>query len=196
MIGKIKATLNKAYLMHKLRTFKKNCTIGNDVVIYRETKISNLTTDKKKILIGDESVINGMLTLYPFGEKIDIGKNTYIGIGTRIWAMGKIEIGNNVLIAHNVNIIDNNSHSTESKIREDELNYTMNNGFPKKNIFKVGIGNIKIRDNVWIGMNSIILKGVEIGENVIVAAGSVVTKNIPPNNMVAGNPAKIIKHVL
>lgn len=196
MIGKIKATLNKAYLMHKLRTFKKNCTIGNDVVIYRETKISNLTTDKKKILIGDKSVINGMLTLYPFGEKIDIGKNTYIGIGTRIWAMGKIEIGNNVLIAHNVNIIDNNSHSIESKIREKELNYTINNGFPRKNIFKVGIGNIKIRDNVWIGMNSIILKGVEIGENVIVAAGSVVTKDIPPNTMVAGNPATIIKQVL
>lgn len=195
MFGKIKATLNKAYLMHKMRTFKKNCTIGNDVVIYRETKISNLTTDKKKILIGDESVINGMLTLYPFGEKIDIGKNTYIGIGTRIWAMGKIEIGNNVLIAHNVNIIDNNSHSIESKTRMHELSYLVNKGFPKENIFNIKKGDIKIRDNVWIGLNSIILKGVEIGENSIVAAGSVVTKNVPPNTMVAGNPARPIKKV-
>ncbi|MDD9148848.1 acyltransferase [Sporolactobacillus sp. CQH2019] len=195
MIGKIKATLNKAYLMHKLRTFKKNCTIGNDVVIYRETKISNLTTDKKKILIGDESVINGMLILYPFGEKIDIGKNTYIGIGTRIWAMGKIEIGNNVLIAHNVNIIDNNSHSIESKIRKNELRYLINKGAPKENVFNIKKGDIKIGDNVWIGLNSIILKGVEIGENSIVAAGSVVTKNVPSNTMVAGNPARPIKEI-
>lgn len=52
---------------------------------------------------------------------------------------------------------------------------------------------IIIGDNVWVGMNALILKGVEIGENAIVAAYSVVTKNVPENTLVAGNPAKILK---
>ncbi|MCE0555601.1 acyltransferase [Motilimonas sp. E26] len=52
---------------------------------------------------------------------------------------------------------------------------------------------IIIRNNVWVGMNSLILKGVEIGENSIVAANSVVTKSVPKNTLVAGNPARIIK---
>ena len=52
---------------------------------------------------------------------------------------------------------------------------------------------IIIGDNVWLGINSIILKGVTRGDNAIVAAGSVVTKNVPPNSIVAGNPAKVIK---
>ncbi|MBA2585639.1 MAG: maltose acetyltransferase, partial [Chthoniobacterales bacterium] len=50
-----------------------------------------------------------------------------------------------------------------------------------------------IGDNVWIGMNAVILKGVAIGENSVVAAGAVVTKSVPENCVVAGNPAKIVK---
>ena len=54
---------------------------------------------------------------------------------------------------------------------------------------------IKICDNAWIGMNAIILKGVEIGEGAIVGAGSVVTKNVEPWTMVAGNPARVVKRL-
>src|SRR5437667_9884197 len=52
---------------------------------------------------------------------------------------------------------------------------------------------VKISDNVWIGMNAVILKGVTIGENSVVAAGSVVTKSVEPNTVVAGNPAVVVK---
>jgi acetyltransferase-like isoleucine patch superfamily enzyme len=52
---------------------------------------------------------------------------------------------------------------------------------------------VKIEDNVWIGMNALILKGVTIGENCVVAAGSVVTKNVEPNRVAAGNPAVVVK---
>jgi acetyltransferase-like isoleucine patch superfamily enzyme len=52
---------------------------------------------------------------------------------------------------------------------------------------------VKIADNVWIGMNAVILKGVTVGENSVVAAGSVVTKSVEPNTVVAGNPAVVVK---
>jgi acetyltransferase-like isoleucine patch superfamily enzyme len=54
---------------------------------------------------------------------------------------------------------------------------------------------VKIADNVWVGMNAVILKGVTLGENSVVAAGSVVTKSVPPNMVVAGNPAVIVRQL-
>lgn len=54
---------------------------------------------------------------------------------------------------------------------------------------------MRIKDNVWIGMGAVILKGVTIGENSVVAAGAIVTKDVPPNVVVAGNPAQIVKQL-
>lgn len=88
-----------------------------------------------------------------------------------------IKIGNNCLIAANTQIIDSNGHqSNPLKRQEQDL-----------------ARNIIIEDNVWIGLNCIILKGICIGENSIIGAGSVITKNVPKNCIVAGNPAKIVK---
>ncbi|MFI3284164.1 MAG: CatB-related O-acetyltransferase [Erysipelotrichaceae bacterium] len=55
-------------------------------------------------------------------------------------------------------------------------------------------GNILVHDDVWIGLNAIIMSGIEIGQGAIIAAGSVVTKNVPPYAIVGGNPAKILKY--
>jgi len=102
-----------------------------------------------------------------------INKNTQINKNCTIDFSGNIVIGENVLISENVSIMSHNHgynpHSEPKKIRKT------------------------IEDNAWIGSNSIILPKVEhIGKNSIIAAGSVVTKNVSPNSIVAGNPAKII----
>lgn len=193
MLSKIRALIFRIFINNKLNKIKRTCFIGNNVTIFKETDITNQTGKINNVAIGENSAINGNIILYANGNKIVIGSNTYIGINTRIWAMGTIEIGDNVLIAHNVNIFDNNSHSTDINIRKNEFQYILKKGYPNINLFKVSIDNIKINNGAWIGMNSIILKGVEIGENSIIAAGSVVTKNVPPNTVVAGNPAKFIK---
>lgn len=193
MLSKIKSAIYNAVIKIKFSRVRKICNIDKSVLIFKETEIVNATGNRNNIYIGKDSAINGNLVLYPFGQKIKIGDNTYIGIGTRIWAMDKIEIGSNVFIAHNVNIFDNNSHSTDINIRKKELKYILSKGYPKENIFNVKISSVVINDGVWIGMNSIILKGVKIGENSIVAAGSVVTKDVPSNVIVAGNPATVIK---
>jgi acetyltransferase-like isoleucine patch superfamily enzyme len=114
------------------------------------------------------------------GAKILIGNNTRIH-GSCIHAYNKIVIGNNCLIAANTNIFDGNGHDICFENVEDRLK-TIGQSKP-----------ITIEDNVWIGINSTILPGVIIGEGSIVAANSVVTKNVPKMCIVAGNPAQIVK---
>lgn len=93
-----------------------------------------------------------------------------------------IAIGNGTIIAPNVIIVDSDFHAVWPP-----ENRTFN---PSQNDKSVLIGN-----NVWIGMNSIILKGVNIGENSVIAAGSVVVKDIPANVVAGGNPARILKQL-
>lgn len=108
---------------------------------------------------------------------LEIGANTYISANALIRVAKKVSIGKNCAISWNLTILDSDFH-----------NYKVN-GKEVINTKEVFIG-----DNVWIGNNVIILKGVNIGNNSIIAAGSVVTKNVPDNCIVGGNPAKIIRN--
>lgn len=119
--------------------------------------------------------------LFP-SPSITIGDNTFIGHGTSISAGKAISIGNNCFISGGVRISDNDGHP---------LNYVdrMNHLPPRKEDVK----EVRIGDHVWIGSHAAILKGVTIGDRSIVGACSVVTKDVPPDMIVAGNPARIIK---
>lgn len=104
---------------------------------------------------------------------VHIGDNTYIGDRTEIHAGDRITIGSGTLIAWDCLIMDRDYHKLDSE---------------QERTAPVTIGN-----NVWIGCKSIVLKGVTIGDGAVVAAGSVVVKDVPPNALVGGNPAKIIQ---
>jgi maltose O-acetyltransferase len=113
-------------------------------------------------------------------SEIIIGNNVSINNHCNIEALTKITIQDNVLIGVNCSILDNDGHSLEVENRIF--------GIPQK-------AEIIILKNVFIGDNVTILKGVTIGENSVVGNGSVVTKSVPSNTVVAGNPAKIIKEI-
>ncbi|MBI59944.1 galactoside O-acetyltransferase [bacterium] len=113
------------------------------------------------------------------GKGLSMGNNSSIGAYSYIGCSGKVQIGNQVLIGPNVSII------AENHIFDSLDIPIQNQGVSNKGIV--------IEDNVWIGTKSVILDGVKIGYGSIVAAGSVVTKNIPSNVIVAGTPAKIIR---
>jgi acetyltransferase-like isoleucine patch superfamily enzyme len=106
----------------------------------------------------------------------------------------KIEIGSHCLVSWNVGIADSDFHPLEpaQRLIDAQALAPFFKNRPARPALK--IGPVKIWDNVWIGMNAVILKGVTIGENSVVAAGSVVTKSVEPNTVVAGNPAVIVKH--
>ena len=105
----------------------------------------------------------------------------------------RIEIGSYCLISWNVGIADSDFHPLEPAQRlidAQALAPYFENRPPRP---KLKTAPVMIGDNVWIGMNATILKGVTIGNNSVVAAGSVVTKAVPANVVVAGNPAVVIK---
>jgi len=111
-------------------------------------------------------------------ELLQLGRNIHIGKNTEIQAAGGVTIGNNVVISFSCVLwsIEHNYEGTQ--LPYDQLRICRP---------------IHIKDNAWIGRNSLICSGVTIGEGAIIAMGSVVTKDVPPLAMVGGNPAKILK---
>ena len=146
--------------------------------------------DNCVINIDEQSQIDGAIYFDKDNALISIGKCSFIN-GSLIAAQ-KIEIGDDVLISWGVTVVDHNSHAISfSERSQDVVNWRLG----KKDWTNVKIAPIKISNKVWIGFNSIILKGVTIGEGAIVGAGSVVTKDVPAWTIVAGNPARVIRHI-
>ena len=108
---------------------------------------------------------------------LTIGDNTYINYGTSIAAAERVTIGKDCLIGTYVMIVDNDFHRLEPDRRLEPPDPAPTN----------------IGDNVWIGGHSLVLKGVTIGENSVIAAGSVVTRDVPANVVYGGNPAKHLR---
>lgn len=138
-----------------------------------------------RIALGDDVVIgrrNSWVAGFHgyAGAEIVIGNRTHIGYQNILAAANSIRIGDDVMFASNVCIFDNPSHPIEPARRH--LPFRLDETAP------VVIGN-----NVWIGMNCFVMRGVTIGDNSVVAAGSVVTRSIPANSVAAGNPARVIK---
>ena len=111
------------------------------------------------------------------GGTIEIGEGTTINYGTSLSAASTVKIGCNCLIGAYVNIMDCNFHNM------------------KDHSWNMDAEPIIIGDNVWLGNRAVITKGVTIGSGAVVAASSLVTKNVPPNTLVVGVPARVVQHL-
>lgn len=122
------------------------------------------------------NIREGVVFKYP--ENIELGNNVFINEYCYLNAPGGIKIGNDVSFAIGVRLI-----SFDHFYNEDEPIWTQG----------LKLGKIVIEDDVWIGVNAVILKGVKIGKGSIIGAGSVVTRDVPKNSIAIGNPARVIK---
>lgn len=169
-------------------------TIGDKSKFYEQAEIYNLQENKEKIIIGENTHIRSEILIFPYGGQIKIGSNCYLGKNTTIWSASSISIGDGVLISHGCNIIDTNSHETDFRERVRSYKLMLEEGHPKIKP-NVEAKPIIIEDFSWISFGVTILKGVNIGKGAIVAANSVVTKDVKPFTIVAGNPARFIENI-
>lgn len=182
------------YLYELMRFLRpKNYKCAATAVLYDTARIVNNLPDSSAIDIGAYTHIKGELLTFGHGGRITIGEYCYVGEQSHIWSARDILIGNRVLIAHNVNIFDNTTHPLGASARHQQFKSIITNGHPKN--LDLSEQPIKIGDDVWVSCMSIILNGVTIGQGAVIGAGSVVTKDVPPYTIVAGNPAKIIREI-
>lgn len=129
--------------------------------------------------IGDDCYIETPFFANWGGKHVHFGNGVYANFNLTLVDDGEIYVGNNVLFAPNV-ILASGTHPIHPELRSRQAQYNL----------PIHIGN-----NVWIGANSVILPGVNIGDNSVIGAGSVVTKDIPANVIAVGNPCKVLRKI-
>ena len=150
---------------------------GRHSVIHASVRMD--TPPYRQFSLGDYSVIESFCCINNAVGDVLIGDYTRIGLHNTV--IGPVTIGSHVNLAQGITVTALN-HNFED---------------PNKRIDEQGISTtpVTIEDDVWIGANAVVLPGVTIGNHSVVAAGAVVTKDVPPHSLVAGVPAKVIKQI-
>ncbi|MCH5308876.1 MAG: acyltransferase [Prevotella sp.] len=150
---------------------------GRGSVIHRNVRMD--TPPYRKFSLGDHSVIESFCCINNAVGDVVIGHHTRVGLHNTV--IGPVIIGNHVNLAQGITVTALNHNFSDANKRIDEQGVTTTP--------------VVIEDDIWIGANAVILPGVTIGSHSVVAAGAVVTKDVPPHSLVAGVPAKIIKQL-
>jgi acetyltransferase-like isoleucine patch superfamily enzyme len=151
----------------------------------------NLGARRGVLRIGSQSIVRCRVDFdSPQGEVV-IGDRCYLGASHLVCHTG-IKIGNDVIMSWGVTVVDHNSHAIEWPQRQHDVSDWMRG---EKRWDAVAISPVHIGDRVWIGFGASILKGVNVGSGAVIGAQSVVTRDVPPNTVVAGNPARVVREL-
>ena len=150
---------------------------GRHSKIYRSVRMD--TPPYRKFSLGDYSVVESFSCINNAVGDVIIGDHTRIGLHNTV--IGPVTIGCHVNLAQGITITALNHNFKDKTQRIDDQGVSTNP--------------VIIGDDIWIGANAVVLPGVSIGNHSVVAAGAVVTKDVPPHSLVAGVPAKIIKEI-
>jgi len=193
MLNFIKSISRKKKQKNQIAKVKSSLTqLGSILELRGDTRISLLDGSiRDDIIVHDNVMLLGCHLFSSHHGKIELGNNVKIGSSSQILCVDKVVIGDYTAIATDVTIVDNNNHPINPEYREF-MRTTPHNSDARSWIHS-DHKPIIIGRNCWIGSNVRIQKGVTIGDNSVVAACSVVTKDVPANCIVAGNPAKIVK---
>ena len=150
---------------------------GRHAIIHHSVRMD--TPPYRKFWLGDYSVVESFACINNAVGDVIIGDHTRIGLHNTI--IGPVIIGSHVNLAQGITITALNHNFDDSEKRIDQQ------GISTKEVV--------LEDDIWVGANAVILPGVTIGKHAVVAAGAIVTKDVPPHSLVAGVPAKVIKQI-
>lgn len=182
----LKDRLGRAYVN---RHWRRYCSAHASARFMATATIGNAQR-AAAIEIGEHSLVGAELLVFPDGGHIRIGSHCFVGPGARIWSGADIEIGDRVLVSHGVNIHDTAAHSLSAQERHKHFVEIVLRG--NSTLGTVKKSPVVIEDDVWIGFNAVVMKGVRIGRGAIVAAGAIVTRDVPAFTIVAGPNAASI----
>ncbi|RFC49536.1 MAG: Acetyltransferase (isoleucine patch superfamily) [Verrucomicrobia bacterium] len=190
MVGHVRRLIRVMESEEAVESFQNGAELGKGCVIGAAAWCANYGS-REHITLGQNVICRGILRIERWRHgTLRIGDDVYLGDDTVISCADRVEIGSLTMIAHGVQIFDNDSHPLDPSLREqDYLALLGRHQAPRPAIPHEPV---VIGDHVWIGMNSLILKGAVIGRGSVVAAGSVVTGEIPPMSVAAGVPARVI----
>lgn len=172
---------------------RATCILAPGARLGRTARIRNIVGDSARIRVGGGSLVLGELLTFAHGGEIAIGAWCFVGENVRLWSGARIAVGDRVLIAHDVNIFDNQTHPLRASARHAQFRAILASGHPRG--IDLGDRPVTIGDDAWIGAGSIVLRGVSIGAGAIIGAGSVVTKDVPAWCIAGGNPARVLREL-
>lgn len=176
------------YLRHRRFERRYSCRIHRGGEI-----LPNNRREAESISVGPGTHIRGQLLTFGHGGRITMGSYCFVGDNSKLWSGARLTIGDRVLIAHNTSIFDCDTHPLNPRERHRQYVEIIARGHPTE--IDLGEDPVAIEDDVWIGCNAVVLKGVTIGRAAVVGAGSVVMDDVPPYVLVAGNPARLVREL-
>jgi acetyltransferase-like isoleucine patch superfamily enzyme len=178
--------MNLNYWLRRL-SGRATCRLGAGAILASEARILNASGSSSNILIGNHSIVRGEIFVFAHGGSVTLGEWCFVGQNSRLWSAGRIDVGNRVLISHNVSIFDSLTHPMGPKARHAQCRAIKESGHP--GMLKLAERSVIIEDDAWIGAGAIILRGVRVGACSVVGAGAVVSEDVPAGVIVSGNPA-------
>jgi len=179
--------------MMKRIILSRHMVLDAKAVVHPTATVNNIRKQRHAIRVGANTHLKGELLTFAHGGEISIGEYCYLGEQSHIWSAARISIGDRVLISHNVNIFDSLTHPISPLERHRHYHQIITRGHPGQ--VDLEEAPVHIGNDAWIGCLAVVLKGVTIGEGAIVGAGSVVSKDVPPFTIVAGNPARVVREL-
>ena len=181
-------------------SLSRNVRIGNSQIGPTCRLRLDCPREDVALRIGDRCLLHNEFIFESTRGEITVGNGVFINGGTKLISRSSIVIGDAVTIAWGCLIYDHNSHSISylDRIADQDqqlIDFPLGNMVANKDWTSVAAAPIKICNYAWLGFDVVVLKGVTIGEGAIIGARAVVTKNIPPWTIAAGNPARVVKEI-
>jgi acetyltransferase-like isoleucine patch superfamily enzyme len=176
-------------LMAVFEAFERGAELGEGVRLGLNARLVT-PHGERRVRIGANAAIRGLIRCEGEG-RCEIGPEVYVGDGAIVSCWTRIEIGEGTLLAHGVQLFDNDTHPIDAAQRRAHFRSILKLE-PRREV-AIGARPVRIGRDCWLGFGAAVMKGVTLGEEAIVAAGAVVTSDVRPRTIVAGAPARVVR---